>query len=1241
MADPKIKYDIEAAVKGEADAEGLAKVLTNVADVLEGDLQKGAKDAAAALEALAGKQRAIDQFVNLRRETESLGSALNSATQQVDRLGNELPQATAQSQAMATTERAAAVALGEARASLESKRAALAAVREETQGTARRTDEYKSTVAGLKDGIKAATVEVKAQQEAQRTAAQAATQAQNAEAGLRKEYDLAIGSAVRLSGELGRKNVALTASRDGLQSLGVSTTNLVQSERNLATAVDQVRQEVVAMVPAYQAAASASSASTQTQAQNQRTLRDGMTSISTQLQRIQQIATIALGGSYIGGLAKSAAETADEFKNLQARVQLVTGEGAAFQQSWAGVTRVALATNSALEETGTLFARIAKAAQEGGASAAESQRRALALTETINQSVQLSGSSAEASKAAITQLIQGLQSGVLRGDEFNSVMEQAPRLAQAMAAGLGVNTGELRKLAEQGALTTESVMKALQGQADVVAAEFGKLPPTVGRALQNLSTQWTLYIGESDKGIISSANAAKVIDALAKNLDTVVSTLLTAGKAWAAIQISGLVADFARWATNTLTASKALEANTAAAVTNTAAQRANAAAQAENAAAQTANTAATGANTAARAANAKAWSDIAVFSRAASGAQTAATANTAANTAALGANVAAASQAGIVWRAASGLIGPWGIALAALTPEIFSLAHGMGEGAAKAMGWGKVMEDAERKMRSADEIAKIHVETLRRQAEANQAAADKTYELSKQAVGLIAHFDKLRKDGESVAEAIGKIGKDFDLAKVAGIRDAGAVLDKLLAAGKLTATEFQGAWAKALDGRDLAQFEVMARAAFAGSAREAERLQQFMDAALREAVNRTGLDFALLEGRVGTASRSAINDVEAIIRGLDRLKSQGIDTGRVLTASLAKAIDTADTQKALEAVRAQIESVRKVLGDKLADDLLDQARDKSLALSDALDKAKPGINSLREAMQELGLKSVESLQKTAREAVEAYDTIKLAGRQEGESYEAWQVRKTRAAEVMIQRMIDANGGIVSAAAAARASAEGLEITTDSAGRTIVRAMGEAADATRRVGDAARGAASNYDGMRDAAARAAAAAAKTADGFRTNADGSAAGTFNNNLPVDQAFALVEKRNKGTLAASDLESARAAFAQAEAMFRYMQEANKFSPGSNSMAFQQSTTALYVGARDAFEKVAQLAAQETKSSGSTAAAGTTTSMASTSNSRTVNVNLDWGSGAGSVSTDEAGAATLEQLLKALEAAKRATGK
>ena len=1121
MADPKIKYDIEAAVKGEADAEALAKTLRGVGDVLEGDLQQGALAAAQALEALGSKQRAVESFGLLKRETTDLEAALTKATAQVDRLGNELPQAAANTQQLAAAERTAGAALEQARASLQSKRDALKAVREETQGTARRTDEYKATVAGLKEGIRTATAEVRTQQQALRSTAQATSQAQNAEAALRKEYDLAIGSSARLSTELGNKRRALSETREIMQAVGVSTSNLAQSEASLRAAVAQVRQEVASMAPAYQAAAAASNQSTQVQAQNQRTLREGMASISTQLQRIQQIATVALGGSYAGGLAKSVADTADEFRNLEARVKLATGEGPLFQAAFDGVTQVALRTNTALNETGTLFARLAKAGTEAGQSAQLAQDNALRLTETINQAIQLSGGSADSSRAAITQLIQGLQSGVLRGEEFNSVMEQAPRLAQAMANGLGVTTGALRNLAGQGALTAEVVMNALRGQADVVANEFSKLPPTVGRALQNLTTQWTLYVGQSDNGLVSSANAAKVINALAGNLDTLVTTLTAAGKLWAAIKIAGLAADFGAWALKTLSATAAVEKNTLAVAANTTAQVGNAAAHAANTAAQTANIAATTASTAARTANAASWASIATFTGQATKATTAATAAAVANTAATGAKTAAFGLLGGAVRGVTGLLGgPVGLIA---TVVLFN--GEIRKGIVSVVEWGAGFTEAGRKMKAFEEQQRRDAEASARAAEALKAQAaaqqllndklaearNRSFDLTKQSVGLLAEFDKLRVGGDSAADAIGKIGKDFDLSNSPGIRTASGVLDKLLADGKLTATEFQAAWAKALDGQDLAKFEVLARTAFSAAAQDAKKLQdqlqqaitngasetvlndlrdrikstleaaggeservsQMMDNVLREAVKRTGLEFDQLQGKIGTASRSALNDLDVVIGGLDRLKAQGVDAGRVLAASFTQAINTADSQKALDELRARIEQVRRALGDKVADGLLDQARQKAEELKAALDQATPGINSVAEAMKRLGLESSASLQRTASEAQQAYAVIAKAGAQEGESYVAWQRRKELAALAMIQRMVEANRGIVDANIAAQASAAGLKVEVDESGRTIVRSMRDAEEATHRVGRAAGGAAGGYRDMAAAAAQAAA------------------------------------------------------------------------------------------------------------------------------------------------------------------------
>ncbi|MDO6748881.1 tape measure protein, partial [Gilvimarinus sp. 1_MG-2023] len=118
------------------------------------------------------------------------------------------------------------------------------------------------------------------------------------------------------------------------------------------------------------------------------------------------------------------------------------------------------------------------------------------LTDTISKSFIVSGASAQEADASITQLSQALAAGVLRGDEFNSVMEQSPRLSQALSASLGVTTGELRAMADQGQLTTDTVVKALKEQAAAIDDEFSQMPATVCASVEKLKNEWQIFIGE-------------------------------------------------------------------------------------------------------------------------------------------------------------------------------------------------------------------------------------------------------------------------------------------------------------------------------------------------------------------------------------------------------------------------------------------------------------------------------------------------------------------------------------------------------------------------------------------------------------------------------------------------------------------------------------------------------------------------------------------------------------------------
>lgn len=217
-------------------------------------------------------------------------------------------------------------------------------------------------------------------------------------------------------------------------------------------------------------------------------------------------------------------ETADAFKTLEARVKLATGEGAAFVTGFDGVKKIANETFSSVENTGELFARITQASEALGLA----QSEVLGITRTINEAIKLSGGSAASADAAITQLIQGLQSGVVRGDEFNSIMEQSPRLAQAMADGLGVTRGELRGMAADGKLTSEVVINSIRSQGDAIASEFTTLPTTVGDSLQVLKSKLFNFVGEIDSSLNQTSKLAEAINYIGKNLEDLDPSLISA-----------------------------------------------------------------------------------------------------------------------------------------------------------------------------------------------------------------------------------------------------------------------------------------------------------------------------------------------------------------------------------------------------------------------------------------------------------------------------------------------------------------------------------------------------------------------------------------------------------------------------------------------------------------------------------------------------------------------------------------
>lgn len=254
---------------------------------------------------------------------------------------------------------------------------------------------------------------------------------------------------------------------------------------------------------------------------------------------------------------------ADGYTEIQNKLRLVESASISSSKGLNNVFDIALKTNQSINATSGVYQRFAQNAE----TLKISQAQIASLTETVSKAVAVSGASAGAADAALTQFGQALGSGILRGDEFNSVMEQTPALAKAIATGLGVTTGELRNMAKEGKLTMDVLVPALERAKESVDDQFNTRILTISAAFENLNTSTIKWIGELDKSTGASEAFAKAINEIANHLTVVASLAAGAGVIWS-------VGKIRTWIAASIQASAAMSAQAAATRNLTAAQQA-------------------------------------------------------------------------------------------------------------------------------------------------------------------------------------------------------------------------------------------------------------------------------------------------------------------------------------------------------------------------------------------------------------------------------------------------------------------------------------------------------------------------------------------------------------------------------------------------------------------------------------------------------------------------------------------
>lgn len=260
-----------------------------------------------------------------------------------------------------------------------------------------------------------------------------------------------------------------------------------------------------------------------------------------------QKAEAALGGLSSGAVAAGGAfattllvQRAAEYEQLRQRVIQVSSSLKEAGTNMSELRKIAEYTGQSMQGTVAMFARIAPAMQANNLKTSDT----LDLVAAFQSSLRASGTNMEQAAAAAYQLSQSLSSGVLRGDELNSVIEGAPAFAKALADSIGVTIGQMKQLGEQGQLTTDVVANAAKQARPTLDAMAKNVPITPMQQLSQTVDRLVEAMSKLDKEYGILDNISKILGVAANNADLLVKALLglaVASVAFKSMQLAGVL----------------------------------------------------------------------------------------------------------------------------------------------------------------------------------------------------------------------------------------------------------------------------------------------------------------------------------------------------------------------------------------------------------------------------------------------------------------------------------------------------------------------------------------------------------------------------------------------------------------------------------------------------------------------------------------------------------------------------
>lgn len=224
---------------------------------------------------------------------------------------------------------------------------------------------------------------------------------------------------------------------------------------------------------------------------------------------------VAIAAAFTIDAAKKLIAIGDEMVTLQARIARLSPSIDVAKETLASLSAIAAQTGNSLSETERLWESLTTALKETGAT----NSQILGLTSTLQKIGTIGGSSTEEMANALRQFGQSISGGIVRAEEFNSILEQMPELARQIAAGLGISIGDLRKRMLEGKLTAQDALNAIQRQSQSVNEEFDKMPVSIDRAKNSLDVAFKNAINDLNQAIGLTTTLTGLMQSVADNLN--------------------------------------------------------------------------------------------------------------------------------------------------------------------------------------------------------------------------------------------------------------------------------------------------------------------------------------------------------------------------------------------------------------------------------------------------------------------------------------------------------------------------------------------------------------------------------------------------------------------------------------------------------------------------------------------------------------------------------------------------